>query len=64
MQPLRERNWSLAHKQTSSDPFFSLEVAPGAQAHTASLDFVAAVLAYVDEPVLQMVTGDEHCVAV
>ena len=45
--------------QTSAAPV-PLEVAPTAQAHTASADAVAAVFAYVD-PVLQTVAVDAHC---
>ena len=47
--------------QTSPEPVPLLEVAPTAQAHMASLDVVAAVLAYaLPEP--QTVTADAHSV--
>ena len=47
--------------QTSVEPVPLLEVAPTAQAHIASLDVVAAVLAYA-LPVPQTVTTEAHSV--
>lgn len=65
VQTFWERYWSLVHsgEQTSAEPVAPLEVAPAAQAHTASLDGVDKVFAY-DEPLLQTVTDDLHCVTI
>ena len=64
MQTLCERYSLLVQTgdevQTSAEPVSLFEVEPIAQAHTASVFAVAAVLAYVG-PLPQTVIGDEHC---
>ena len=49
----------LGTVQTSPEPVPLFKVAPTAQAHMASLDVVAAVLAYA-LPVPQTVTAEAH----